>query len=74
MTQCLGLSLLSSIVATLGPTGPSSAVNERDGGSGGGGGGGNLVGGGVAAFGSRSKDEVLMKELQGCQVGFKSLP
>ncbi|CAM9536402.1 unnamed protein product [Pylaiella littoralis] len=58
MTQCLGLSLLSSIVATLGPAGPSSSVDER---------GGSRGGGGLAISGSRSTDEVLMKELQGCQ-------
>lgn len=58
MTQCLGLSLLTSIVATLGRAGPSSAVDGREGGGGG-------------TLGSRSKDEVLMKELQGCQVQHK---
>ncbi|CAN0326371.1 unnamed protein product, partial [Hapterophycus canaliculatus] len=67
MTQCLALSLLSSIIKTLGPAGPSSAaVNERRDGSSGTVGVG--VGGrGGGSLGGLSEDERLMKELQGSQ-------
>lgn len=67
ITQCLGLSVLSSIVATLGPSpassssGPSGGADERNGG-----GGGGL--GGRGSIGCLSEDEKLMKELQGAQV------
>ncbi|CAM9255832.1 unnamed protein product [Scytosiphon promiscuus] len=64
MTQCLALSLLSSIVKTLGPAGAASAaVNERrEGGTVGAG-----VGGRGASLGGLSEDERVMKELQGSQ-------
>lgn len=62
VTQCLGLSLLSSIANTLGPASPGGV----DGGERGNGGGG---GGGVAAsLGCLSEDERVVKELQGAQV------
>eukprot|EP00903_Cladosiphon_okamuranus_P015217 g14064.t2 len=62
MTQCLGLSALSSIVATLGPSSrPSSGADERRGGVGGGAG---SIGMGIGCL---SEDEKLMKELQGTQ-------
>lgn len=68
MTQCLGLSVLSSIVATLGPSsssssGPPSGADERSGGGSVGG-----VGGGGGSIGCLGEDDKLMKELQGAQV------
>lgn len=69
MTQCLALSLLSSIVKTLGPAGPSGAAfNERRDGGSGRGTVGVGVGGRGASLGGLSEDERLMKELQGSQV------
>ncbi|CAM9462903.1 unnamed protein product, partial [Ectocarpus fasciculatus] len=60
VTQCLGLSLLSSIVNTLGPASPGG----MDGGERGIGGG---SGGVAASLGCLSEDERVVKELQGAQ-------
>lgn len=60
MTQCLGLSLLSSIVATLG-VGPVSR-------GGSGGGAGSVIAGVVG-----SSDEKHIKELQGSQASSKGV-
>ncbi|CAN0303287.1 unnamed protein product, partial [Ectocarpus sp. 4 AP-2014] len=62
VTQCLGVSLLSSIVNTLGAASPGG----MDGGERGNGGGGGS-GGVAASLGCLSEDERVVKELQGAQ-------